>query len=88
MQNPYKQTSRPPALKRICCDVSEDDWRHLKQLIPEQGVQDIVLSNLFHNFFIELRSLNLTIPTDPNGFTQIKNQLSELVRRRSNPPTA
>lgn len=79
MRNPYKTTT-PPALKRVSGDVSEADWKFLRQLVPDQGLQDILLSNLFHKFFKELKQLNLQIPTNESEFAAIKNKLWELIR--------
>jgi len=86
LHNPYKQASSSVPLKRISCDVSEDSWRRLKQFYPDQGLQDAILSNLFFSFFTDFLALNLTPPTTPDGFTQIKNQLRGLVQRRANSP--
>lgn len=77
--NPY-----PPDDDRIRIGgyVGVADYNWLRQAIPFNGMQDQIVSNLFHKFISQLKNEGLPRYYDPENHKRVQDALERITFRR------
>lgn len=84
LTNPYKLDESNPPLVHLQGDVSQLDWDTIYLIHPYKGVQDKIISSLFHAFAEQVKK---EIETEPNT-TSNEQRLAAIIQRCSFTPAS
>jgi len=77
--NPYKMDESNPPLVHLQGDVSQADWDTIYLIHPYKGIQDKIISSLFHAFAEQVKK---ELTTNPNTESN-EQRLAAIIQRCS-----
>lgn len=83
LANPYKLDESKPLLVHLQGDVSQSDWDSVYLVFPYKGIQDKIISSLFHKFAEQVKK---EIKPEPDN--QNEQRLADIIQRCSFTPVA
>lgn len=86
LTNPYKLDESNPPLVHLQGDVSQEVWNRIYLLHPYKGIQDKIISSLFHKFAEQVEK---EFANEPNTTSESNEQrLAAIIQRCSFTPAS